>query len=63
MQNTDEVLAQYLRHCSTIVNAHYYKVVIRFVLLYRDCFNQFGWLKRAEADCREMRMPLDERNV
>lgn len=35
----------------------------RFVLLYRDCFNQFGWLKKAEADCREARVTLEEKNV
>jgi len=37
--------------------------MVRFVLLFRDCFNQFGWLKKAEADCREQRVTLEEKNV
>ena len=61
--NCDEIFAQYLRHLSTIVNEHFYRTMIRFILLYRDCFNQFGWLKKAEADCRESRLTLEEKNV
>lgn len=63
MLNCDDVFAQYLRHLSTMVCTDFYKTMIRFVLLYRDCFNQFGWLKKAEADCREARVTLEEKNV
>jgi lipopolysaccharide biosynthesis regulator YciM len=63
MLNCDEIFAQYLRHISTMVNEQFYKTMVRFVLLYRDCFNQFGWLKKAEADCREARITLEEKNV
>jgi hypothetical protein len=44
----DEVFALYLRHVSKIVNENYYRTVIRFVLLYRECLNECGWLKRRE---------------
>ena len=30
------------------MNAEYFKTVIRFVLLYRDCMNKYGWSKRKE---------------
>jgi len=44
----DEVFAMYLRHVSKIVNENYYRTVIRFVLLYRQCLNECGWGKRRE---------------
>mmetsp|Transcript_2716 Transcript_2716/g.4616 ORF Transcript_2716/g.4616 Transcript_2716/m.4616 type:complete len:147 (-) Transcript_2716:30-470(-) len=63
MQNCDDIFAQYLRHVSTMVNEEFYRTLLRFVFLYRDCFNQFGWLKKAESDCREQRVTLEEKNV
>jgi hypothetical protein len=63
MLNCDDIFAQYLRHLSTMVCTNFYSTMERFVLLYRDCFNQFGWLKKAEADCREARVTLEEKNV
>ena len=30
------------------VNAEYFKTVFKFVLLYRDCMNKYGWQKRKE---------------
>ena len=44
----DEVFSLYLRHVSKIVNENYYRTVVRFVLLYRECLNEYGWLKRRE---------------
>ncbi len=44
----DEVFSLYLRHVSKQVNDTYYRNVIRFVLLYRECLNEYGWLKRRE---------------
>jgi len=44
----DEVFCLYLRHVSKQVNEHYYKTVLRFVLLYRECLNENGWMKRRE---------------
>ena len=44
----DEVFALYLRHVSKQVNEQYYRTALRFVLLYRECLNEYGWLKRQE---------------
>jgi hypothetical protein len=44
----DEVFCLYLRHVSKQVNESYYRTVLRFVLLYRECLNECGWLKRRE---------------
>ena len=45
----DDVFCLYLRDISKLVNENYYKQCLRFVLLYRECMNEFGWLKRRET--------------
>jgi hypothetical protein len=42
----DEIFSLYLRDLSKHVNENYYKTCLRFVLLYRECLNEYGWLKR-----------------
>jgi hypothetical protein len=42
----DEVFALYLREVSRIVNPNVYKDVLKFVLLYREWVNEFGWQKK-----------------
>lgn len=44
----DEVFSMYLRHVSKQVNENYYRNCLRFVLLYRECLNEYGWLKRRD---------------
>lgn len=44
----DEIFCMYLRALSKCVNENYYKTVLRFVILYRDCLNEYGWLKRRD---------------
>jgi flagellar biosynthesis GTPase FlhF len=44
----DEIFALYLRHVSKLVNESYYRNVLRFVLLYRECLNEYGWLRRRD---------------
>lgn len=44
----DMVFALYLRDVCKRVNENYYKTCLRFVLLYRECLNEHGWLKRRE---------------
>lgn len=44
----DEIFCLYLRDLSKIVNENYYKTALRFVILYRDCLNEYGWLKRRD---------------
>ena len=45
----DEIFGLYLRHVCKLVNENYYKNVLRFVILYRECLNECGWLKRRET--------------
>ena len=45
----DDIFCMYLRHVSKLVNENYYKQCLRFVLLYRECLNEYGWLKRRET--------------
>ena len=45
----DEIFCLYLREVSKQVNETYYKQVLRFILLYRECINEFGWQKRRET--------------
>ena len=39
----------YLREICKNVNENYFKHCLRFVLLYRECINESGWLKRRET--------------
>ena len=45
----DEVFCMYLREICKNVNETYYKQCLRFILLYRECINETGWLKRRET--------------
>ena len=45
----DEIFCLYLREVSRKVNENYYRTILRFVLLYRECMNEYGWIKRRET--------------
>jgi hypothetical protein len=45
----DEVFCLYLRDLCKKVNENYYRTIIRFVFLYRECMNEYGWIKRRET--------------
>ena len=45
----DEVFCLYLREVCRKVNETYYKTILRFILLYRECMNEYGWIKRRET--------------
>ena len=59
----DDVFSLYLRHVGRHTSAEFMRVVLHFVLLYRECLNRYGWQKVAEADLRETKQPLDEATV
>ena len=59
----DDALAMYLLQMSQKVNQDYVASVLQFVLLYRDCLNQYGWQKIAESDLRELKQPMDDSNI
>jgi len=46
----DEVFAIYLYEASKKINPDYYKIMLRFVIAYRECLNRYGWEKKAEND-------------
>ena len=47
----DEVLALYLYRLSGKVNAGYWKrTLLPFVILYRECLNEYGWSKKLGDD-------------
>ena len=42
----DEIFALYLYTVSLKTNPIFYRIVLMFVVLYRECFNHIGWTKR-----------------
>ena len=47
----DEILALYLYRLSNRVNQDYYKnSALPFVILFRECLNEYGWGKKLGAD-------------
>jgi hypothetical protein len=44
----DEIFCLYARSMSKVVNPNFYKTVLRFVLLYRSCLNNFGFDRRRD---------------
>lgn len=51
--SADEVFGVYLRDVASKTNEMFYRMMMRYVMLYRECLNEYGWQKRAEAECRE----------
>lgn len=52
----DEIQTAYLREVASKVNGTFYTKVLHFALLYRECLNNYGWQKLAEAECREAKI-------
>ena len=48
--NWDEVWGIYLREVSQKVNAKFYKTLLKFVILFRECWNEYGWQKIIETE-------------
>ncbi len=63
MLSADEILGLYLRDVASKTNEMFYRMMIRFILLYRECLNDYGWQKKAEAECREAKQTLEEKNI
>lgn len=49
----DEVFALYLFRMSQRVNATFYKTILAYVILYRECLNEIGWQKKFLTDNTE----------
>ena len=48
MSTCDEILAKYLSEVASRVNDGYFGTVAKFVMMYRECLNKYGWLKLFE---------------
>jgi hypothetical protein len=46
----DDVCGIYLREVSQKVNTKFYKTLLRFVILFRECCNEYGWQKVIETE-------------
>jgi hypothetical protein len=46
----DEILALYLYRMSNRVNQIYYKIVMFYVIFFRECLNEYGWGKKIESE-------------
>ena len=46
----DEILALYLYRMSNRVNQIYYKIVMFYLIFFRECLNEYGWGKKIESE-------------
>lgn len=46
----DEIFALYIYRISLKVNEVFYKTVLTYVILFRECLNEIGWLKKIESE-------------
>jgi len=46
----DEIFALYLFRTSQRVNEDFYKIVLAYVIFFRECLNEIGWNKRLESE-------------
>ena len=63
MMNCDEIFSVYLREIASKTNEIFYQSMLKFIFLYRECLNEYGWQKKAEAECREARQTLEDKNI
>lgn len=46
----DEIFAHYLYSISQKVNEGFYKTVLMYAILFRECLNEIGWQKKIESE-------------
>lgn len=46
----DEIFALYLYKISQKVNENFYKTVLMYTILFRECLNEIGWDKKIESE-------------
>ena len=46
----DEIFALYLFRTSQRVNDEFYKIVLAYVIFFRECLNEIGWNKKIESE-------------
>jgi hypothetical protein len=46
----DEIFSLYLYRMSNRINQFYYKIVMAYVIFFRECLNEYGWGKKIESE-------------
>lgn len=46
----DEIFALYLNNIAKKVNENFYKTVLTFTIMFRECLNEIGWQKKFENE-------------
>ena len=46
----DEIFALYLYRMSNRINFTYYRIVLAYVIFFRECLNEYGWGKKIESE-------------
>ena len=46
----DEIFALYLYKMAQKVNDGFYRTVLMYVILFRECLNEIGWQKKIESE-------------
>lgn len=46
----DEIFAFYLYQISRKVNEVFYRTVLTYAILFRECLNEIGWSKKMESE-------------
>ena len=46
----DEIFALYLYRMSNRINYTYYRIVLAYVIFFRECLNEYGWGKKIESE-------------
>jgi len=41
----DEVFCEYLKEVAKVTNPDYFGIVVKFIILFRECLNEYGWSK------------------
>lgn len=46
----DEIFAFYLWRISQKVSEPFYRIVLAYAILFRECLNELGWAKKIESE-------------
>ena len=46
----EEIFAVYLWKISSRVNSDFYRIVLAYAILFRECLNELGWSKKIESE-------------
>lgn len=60
----DEILALYLYRLSNRINAEYWRSsALPFVMLFRECLNEYGWGKKLESENANLEKDSDLKSL